>query len=345
MNNYTKAKGLQRRSNINNKARSPLKALKSSAALTVANASHWRQFIEKEVGFILPDEQLQWLLNAVNNTANNHGLSVKQLWAAVQTDKAIRQNLLDMVLIPESRFFRHLPSIQFVTELAILANHQHAQLWLYNDKNEHKDNNKDDNKDNDNDKGNDNDNDNDIDPTFRIWSVGCSAGQEVWSLAMHLAAQQLDHYLVLGTDVRQQALEQARVGQYEHRQCQLMPVSCQQFLQPVVMTDDRVTSSAPIATHSLWQVNASLRKHVSFTWHNIFTKAMPTSHLQQVIMCQNVLIYFRQFDQRDILTRLATQCALGGHIILAPGEGLGWRPANMRRIKHPQVNAWQKISA
>ena len=343
MNNYTKAKGLQRRSNINNKARSPLKALKSSAALTVANASHWRQFIEKEVGFILPDEQLQWLLNAVNNTANNHGLSVKQLWAAVQTDKAIRQNLLDMVLIPESRFFRHLPSIQFVTELAILANQQHAQLWLHNDKNEHKDNNKDDNKDNAND--NANDKDNDIDPTFRIWSVGCSAGQEVWSLAMNLAAQQLDHYLVLGTDVRQQALEQARVGQYEHRQCQLMPASCQQFLQPVVMTADRVTSSAPIATHSLWQVNASLRKHVSFTWHNIFTKAMPTSHLQQVIMCQNVLIYFRQFDQRDILTRLATQCALGGHIILAPGEGLGWRPANMRRIKHPQVNAWQKISA
>lgn len=331
MNNYTKAKGLQRRSNINNKARSPLKALKSSAALTVANASHWRQFIEKEVGFVLPDEQLQWLLNAVNNTANNQGLSVKQLWAAVQTDKEIRQNLLDMVLIPESRFFRHLPSIQFVTELAMLANQQHAQLLSHNEHN--------------NDKDSDKDDDKEIDATFRIWSVGCSAGQEVWSLAMHLAAQQLDHYLVLGTDVRQQALEQARVGQYEHRQCQLMPASCQQFLQPVVMTNDRVTSSAPIATHSLWQVNASLRKHVSFTWHNIFTKAMPTSHLQQVIMCQNVLIYFRQFDQRDILTRLATQCALGGHIILAPGEGLGWRPANMRRIKHPQVNAWQKISA
>lgn len=330
MNNYTKAKGLQRRSSVNNKASPPLKALKSSAALTVANASHWRQFIEKEVGFILPDEQLQWLLNAVTNTANNHGLSVKQLWAAVQTDKGIRQNLLDMVLIPESRFFRHLPSIQFVTELAMLANQQQAQLLSHNDHS---------------DKDNDKDNDKEIDATFRIWSVGCSAGQEVWSLAMSLAAQQLDNYLILGTDVRQQALEQARVGQYEHRQCQLMPVSCQQFLQPVVMTDDRVTSSAQIATNSLWQVNAALRKHVSFTWHNIFTKAMPTSHLQQVIMCQNVLIYFRQFDQRDILTRLATQCALGGHIILAPGEGLGWRPHNMRRIKHPQVNAWQKISA
>lgn len=330
MDNYTKAKGLQRHSSVNNKASPPLKALKSSAALTVANASHWRQFIEKEVGFVLPDEQLQWLLNAVNNTANNHGLSVKQLWAAVQTDKILRQNLLDMVLIPESRFFRHLPSIQFVTELAMLANQQQAQLLSHNDHS--------------NDKDNDKDNDKETDATFRIWSVGCSAGQEVWSLAMSLAAQQLDNYLILGTDVRQQALVRARIGQYEYRQCQLMPPSCQHFLQPVVMTDDIVTSSLHMVTEPLWQVNAELRKHVNFTWHNIFTKAMPTSYLQQVIMCQNVLIYFRQFDQRDILTRLATQCALGGHIILAPGEGLGWRPHNMRRIKHPQVNAWQKIS-
>ncbi|WP_157049286.1 CheR family methyltransferase [Psychrobacter urativorans] len=303
-----------------------MRALNSSVPLTVANASHWRQFIEKEVGFVLPDEQLQWLLNAVNNTANNQGLSVKKLWAAVQTDREIRQNLLDMVLIPESRFFRHLPSIQFVTELAMLANQQHVQLLSHNDHN------------------NDKDNDKEIDATFRIWSVGCSAGQEVWSLAMNLAAQQLDKYLILGTDVRQQALVRARVGQYEYRQCQLMPASCQQFLQPVVMSDDIVTSSSQMVTESLWQVNDELRKHVNFTWHNIFTKAMPTAHLQQVIMCQNVLIYFRQFDQRDILTRLATQCALGGHIILAPGEGLGWRPHNMRRIKHPQVNAWQKIS-
>lgn len=64
-----------------------------------------------------------------------------------------------------------------------------------------------------------------------------------------------------------------------------------------------------------------------------------------MIICQNVLLYFRKFDQRDILTRLAAQCALGGYIVLAPGEALFWRPSNMRRIAHPQINAWQKISA
>ena len=88
-----------------------------------------------------------------------------------------------------------------------------------------------------------------------------------------------------------------------------------------------------------------LHKQVRFMWHNVFTQEPATEHLQQIIICQNVLIYFRQFDQRDILTRLTAQCALGGHIILAPGEALSWRPSNMRRVIHSQVNAWQKISA
>ena len=44
------------------------------------------------------------------------------------------------------------------------------------------------------------------DELFRIWSVGCASGEEVWSLAMSLAAQQLKNYVILGTDVSQQAI-------------------------------------------------------------------------------------------------------------------------------------------
>ena len=89
----------------------------------------------------------------------------------------------------------------------------------------------------------------------------------------------------------------------------------------------------------------TLKSQVRFALHNIMDKKPPTPYLQQVIVCQNMLLYFRKFDQRDILARLSEQCALGGYIILAPGEALFWRPSNMRRIAHPQINAWQKISA
>ena len=264
----------------------------------------WQHYIEQEIGFVLPDKQLQWLANAIDSTASLYNLSIEQLWILIQTDAVIRQKLVDTVLIPESRFFRHPPSIQFVTELAIDKNIA----------------------------------DKDLGTPFRIWSVGCSAGQEVWSLAMSLSAIRLTNYTILGTDVSQTVLSQAREAYYEQHQQYLIPQSCQQFVTSVVIDNNQDNVSR-------WQVDSGLRQYVKFVWHNIFTDDMPTTNLQQVIICQNVLIYFRQFDQRDILTRLAKQCVIGGYIILAPGEGLGWRPTNMRRISHAQVNAWQKIRA
>ncbi|WP_227677822.1 CheR family methyltransferase [Psychrobacter frigidicola] len=322
MNNSIQTHPVLCPSSTNDKVHQPLKTLKPSAWLSVSNAPQWRHFVEQEIGFVLPDEQLQWLLNAVDNTARVKGLSLDELWTAVQINSVIRQRLIDTVLISESRFFRHLPSIEFVAELAELTNQQPTPLSTHVDK----------------------DTATPFTP-FNIWSVGCSTGQEVWSLVMSLAAKQLNDFTVLGTDVSAQGLAQARAGQYGFRQCRPIPQSCQQFIKPITGTDNLINSSLHTVSESTWQVDLALRQYVNFAWHNIFTQEMPTLDLQQVIICQNVLIYFRQFDQRDILARLAAQCAVGGHIILAPGEAFWWRPHNMRRINHSKVNVWQKISA
>ena len=331
------------------------------------NVQQWQHYIEEKIGFILPKAQLQWLVNAIEQTANAHNLSLAQLWLSIKVDDKLRQQLLDAVLIPESRFFRHMPSIQFISALAVQEQQPASALLtppssaikaLSKDKYQP-----------------------DVAP-FRIWSVGCATGQEVWSLAMSLAEQKVAHYHILGTDVSQQALTKARLGRYTERECQTIAPIYQKFMPPVSGTEypkpsapsadtDRITSAVNgvalsrstsevmISRHQS-QLNAKLRvsmlqpqrqvvpmlrRQVRFIWHNIFTKDMPVLPLQNVIICQNMLIYFRQFDQRDILTRLAAQCELGGYIVLAPGEALFWRPSNMRRIAHPQVNAWQKISA
>lgn len=134
----------------------------------------------------------------------------------------------------------------------------------------------------------------------------------------------------------------------------LNPARLPAFIQPLVPEhaayksspyDSSIINQPRKAVQLDWQIAATLQQYVSFAWHNIFTQEVSTPYLQQVIICQNVLLYFRKFDQRDILTRLTAQCALGGYIVLAPGEALFWRPSNMRRIAHSQINAWQKISA
>ena len=282
------------------------------------DVQQWQRYVEQEIGFVLPDVQLQWLINAIDHTASSHGLTINKLWHQLPNDHELRQQLLDKVLIHESRFFRHMPSIDFVTKSAL----QHQQITEANDES-----------------------------PFRVWSVGCASGQETWSLAMSLAAAQLANYAILGTDVSQQAISTARLGKYDKRQKTLIPKHCQQFVQP--LPAKRVidslsfysASNAKVSSQTHWQVDPSLQQHVNFTLHNVIEQQPPTLHLQHVIICQNMLLYFRKFDQRDILARLSEQCALGGYIVLAPGEALFWRPSNMRRIAHPQVNVWQKTNA
>ena len=291
------------------------------------NVQHWRRYIEREIGFVLPDVQLQWLMNAVVHTATAHKLTVFQLWMTLPTNSELRQQLFDAVIIPETRFFRHIPSINFITEFALQRCKQAENTGSCDDE------------------------------CFRVWSVGCASGQEAWTLAMSLASEQLKNFEILGTDVSEKALEKARLGQYDKRQLYTIPQHFQKFTQPVESNNDisdivgssknRVSDGIgnDRSSPSHWQVAPLLRSHVNFVWHNVFTQEVPTSHLQQVIICQNMLLYFRKFDQRDILKRLSAQCAVGGYLVLAPGEALFWRPSNMRRIVHSQINVWQKISA
>ena len=288
------------------------------------NARQWQRYIEREIGFVLPSIQRNWLENAVIQTALSYGLTTERLWHQLPNNNALRQQLLDKILIHESRFFRHPPSIDFIADYAEQYQRQRYESGGSNDE------------------------------VFRIWSVGCASGQEAWSLAMRLASKQLGNYQILGTDVSQQALATARLGQYDTRQQLLIPESCQQFIQPLMpktsnknLDFDSTTINADTVnnSHINWQVMPILKPQVRFALHNIMDKTPPISHLQQVIVCQNMLLYFRKFDQRDILARLSEQCAVGGYIILAPGEALFWRPSNMRRLAHPQINAWQKISA
>ena len=148
----------------------------------------WQRYIEQEIGFILPNVQLQWLRNAIDYTATSNGLTTQQLWHQLSENNELRQLLLDKVLIHESRFFRHKPSIDFITKHAL--RYRQAK---------------------------------DDDEPFRIWSVGCASGQETWSLAMSLAAEQLSKFMLLGTDVSEQAITNALLAQYDKRQEALIP--------------------------------------------------------------------------------------------------------------------------
>lgn len=295
----------------------------------VVNLPLWQAYVEQMCGFVLPSVQHNWLTHAITTTAQSHNMSIDELYDNLIKEKGRRvtnqmsklpvltQSFLDNLLIVESRFFRHEPSIAFVGEIYKTAINGYRRLKELGDINEP--------------------------PEFSVWSVGCSTGQEVYSLAMTLTLifRQLANpllFTVYGSDLSVKSLKMAQKGEYSGRQVGEIPTRYRPQIK--LMPDD-----VGLFKHQKkWQIDEKTQKRTQFFWHNMFSKEPVNLPKQQVIVCQNVLIYFRKFDQRDILAYFVQNLAVGGYLVFAPNEAMFWHHPKMKRVEDGQINAWQKIS-
>lgn len=256
----------------------------------------WIWYIESRLGFVLPKAQHQWLINAVNRTASELNLSTDELYAQVQNNKKLEQSLIDSVLIPETRFFRDVAVVNAVQSL--------FEAYQSN-------------------------------TPFVVMSLGCSTGQEVWSLAMALLHKRSQkRFEIWGVDASQSSLAVARKGSYSLTSQSQIPSEYDDFI------DKRADGI---------HIRDTLKDYTHFWRCNIFDNAEMSElvrHIPKpnVIVCQNMLIYFRRFDQRDILDKLETLLANDGHLILGAGEAVGWQPKTLARVANSAINAWQKWS-
>lgn len=144
-----------------------------------------------------------------------------------------------------------------------------------------------------------------------LWSAGCSTGQEAYSLAITcladpaLAGWRIE---VLGTDVSRTALARAAAGVYKpHALTDVPEVVRRRFFEPAGTTEFRL---AP-----------NVRAAVRFEEHDLLTG--PPVPAQDVIFCQNVLIYYRADCRAEIVRRLAGALTAGGYLFLGAAEAVG----------------------
>ena len=163
-----------------------------------------------------------------------------------------------------------------------------------------------------------------------LWSVGCSTGEEAWSLAMTARRHALKNFKIMATDISEQALSTARRGVYASRRFEQIPDSL------------RERFCVPLSEHEA-QIHATLMSQVSFYRFNLMDVASAPFRRLDVIFCQNVLIYFKKFDRRDILDALVQRLELGGLLVLGPGEMLDWRHPQMRRVDHSGTLAFERV--
>lgn len=171
---------------------------------------------------------------------------------------------------------------------------------------------------------------------LNLWSVGCSTGEEPYSLAMQTDAQLTDlhrsriYYGITATDISLPTLARARTGIYGERRLHNVPAAWKQkFFQAVPGKKE-------------FQITDALKKRVAFVQLNIMELDKAPFSEMDIIFCQNVLIYFRRFRKRDILANLAARLAPGGIMVLGVGEAVDWAHPQLVRVDYPDTLAFQK---
>lgn len=145
----------------------------------------------------------------------------------------------------------------------------------------------------------------------RIWSAGCSSGQEPYSISMclHSAAPDLvgRDILILGTDIDAAILQKATDAVYSDQQVAGIP---QDMLASYMERDSQ---------RGLYRVNDQIRRIVRFKELNLL-RDWPMKGQFDVIFCRNVVIYFDAATQAALWPRFRQRLAHGNWIFLGHSE-------------------------
>lgn len=145
---------------------------------------------------------------------------------------------------------------------------------------------------------------------LRIWCVGCSTGQEPYSLAMLLRRDPHWHAdgraSILASDISTAAIERARTGLFS-----------QIDVQRGLGINDLLRWFEPEGED--WRISDDVRRLVDFRAENIFEGNAPTGEYD-IILCRNLMIYFSPQRRAMLFERLARHCAPGGYLLLGAGE-------------------------
>ena len=165
---------------------------------------------------------------------------------------------------------------------------------------------------------------------IRIWSAGCSNGQEPYSIAMHMIGEVPSisdtDFKILATDVDPKVVAFAREGIYENQTVSGIPSNTQKrFLH---------------ADGNSWRVSKNIRDHISFRELNLLAQ-WPMQHQFDAIFCRNVVIYFDVATQEELWPRFYHMLKPDGLLLLGHSERIG-TPAQFG-FKTIGTTAYQKI--
>jgi len=174
-------------------------------------------------------------------------------------------------------------------------------------------------------------------PHIRVWSAGCSSGEEVYSLAILLNEAKLsDKTFIYGTDINTEMLNEARKGIYSLRKIKSYAENYQLCDLPGSLTDHFTIMYDAASIHS------ELKQNTLFSIHNLVSDNVFNEF--QLISCRNVFIYFEADLQEKILDLFYKSLCPWGFLCLGSKETIRFPGFKSKfKVISPKENIYQKI--
>jgi len=148
--------------------------------------------------------------------------------------------------------------------------------------------------------------------SIRIWSAGCSTGQEVYSIAIVLKELLPDlrkfRIKLLGTDISDSAVAQASYGQYSKFE-----------IERGLPRDKLLKYFNANGNH--WKVKDEIRAMATFKKQNLMESFLGLGRFD-IIFCRNVAIYFTLEDRKKLFEKIANSLEGDGYLIIGASESL-----------------------
>lgn len=263
----------------------------------------WLTLLEDRTGITLPELRKSFLLSKLSIRMQELGISeYKSYFAYVTHGKAGRVEWETLV----DRLTVH--ETRFFRDTQALSLIKQAYLEKLNFKNNN--------------------------PNIRIWSVGCATGEEPYSLMMYIDKYMTDknekcYLAVTASDISHDALVVGKKAQYHRNRFTNVPT---EYINNYIEEVDK--------EHYL--INESLRKRICFNRLNLLNLDNSSVGKMEIIICQNVLIYFKRDTRLTIINQLVEHLVPGGLLILGAGEITGWQHSEMSSMQYDSVLAFQR---
>jgi len=140
---------------------------------------------------------------------------------------------------------------------------------------------------------------------IKVWSAGCSTGEEPYSLAMLFKEKHINLAdRILATDIDQEVLGKATEGVYNSKAVQGIP--------PVYLTKYFIKEK------DNFRVIDDLKKQINFQRHDLLKDSFNTNF--DLILCRNVVIYFTEETKNKLYRRFTDALRSGGVLFIGSTE-------------------------